>query len=267
MQTTALSLEHLKLLGFVVPPGAEPHSCISGVKAEGTISYYGPYQKLVHEKLEGLSREIADSLIPADSILSEDFPTMIQERLLAFLLIASSDSMIHTPNNTSACWFTIRMTHPDAIFQIPRWHQDGRMFDIDPDSPGLRSKYATTLLGPTTLFLDLPNTAEMTEYLTFSDVAKPLAEANDWTRSQLSETEAENLQFRGIVAGFFAERQYKTVPIEPNQVVRFSWGHSNSPVHSEPDISGGDRVFISLLLGSEAEIKRMAQFRGTAYET
>lgn len=51
----------------------------------------------------------------------------------------------------------------------------------------------------------------------------------------------------------------------PRQIIRFSWGQPDSPVHSEPDWSSSDRVFVSVLFGSEEELRVMCDFRGDKY--
>lgn len=48
--------------------------------------------------------------------------------------------------------------------------------------------------------------------------------------------------------------------ISCNQIIRFSWGKEDSPVHSEPDLVT-DRVFISCIYGSICEIKDIASTR------
>jgi hypothetical protein len=66
---------------------------------------------------------------------------------------------------------------------------------------------------------------------------------------------------------FLAEhlRNFDPVPLEPSQIIRFSWGQSDSPLHSEPDFSATDRIFVSILFGSEKEIKEMCRIREKKY--
>lgn len=54
------------------------------------------------------------------------------------------------------------------------------------------------------------------------------------------------------------------VPIGEGEIVRFSWGRDDSPVHSEPDLVG-ERVFVSVLYGSEEEIRGMCEWREAKY--
>ncbi|KAK8064852.1 hypothetical protein PG994_007490 [Apiospora phragmitis] len=48
---------------------------------------------------------------------------------------------------------------------------------------------------------------------------------------------------------------------ERGQVIRFSWGQDDAPVHSEPDFGGKGRVFVSVLFGGEEEIRDMCRRR------
>jgi hypothetical protein len=59
----------------------------------------------------------------------------------------------------------------------------------------------------------------------------------------------------------------ETVKVRCGEVVRFSLGRDESPVHSEPDLDGeGGRVFMTVLSGSEAELKQMSVFRETEWD-
>jgi hypothetical protein len=45
----------------------------------------------------------------------------------------------------------------------------------------------------------------------------------------------------------------KLVKLHDRQIVRFSWGREDSPIHSEPDLIC-DRIFMTILYGSESEL-------------
>jgi hypothetical protein len=135
-------------------------------------------------------------------------------------------------------WFTIRMTTPCLEYgDMPRWHRDALMFHCD--VPGdVNSKYAVTLLGNPTKVL------------------------------------AESELVRDVVTGRHSERREEYAErlplelchdIERGDIIRFSWGQVDSPVHSEPDMSC-DRVFVSILYGSEREIRNMCEIRDSKYE-
>lgn len=46
-------------------------------------------------------------------------------------------------------WINIRVTLPNNVYNIPRWHRDGQYFDSEIKSP----KFITTLKGPGTLLI------------------------------------------------------------------------------------------------------------------
>ncbi|KAK6607891.1 hypothetical protein H4I96_04126 [Botrytis cinerea] len=52
----------------------------------------------------------------------------------------------------------------------------------------------------------------------------------------------------------------KPLEIPRGQIIRFSWGQEDSPVHSEPDLVA-ERVFISCIYGSISEIKDITATR------
>jgi len=54
------------------------------------------------------------------------------------------------------------------------------------------------------------------------------------------------------------------VGVGKGEIVRFTWGRRDSPVHSEPDMDG-DRVFVSVLFGSEAEVRIMIRWRDEVF--
>ncbi|KAI9155557.1 hypothetical protein HJFPF1_08141 [Paramyrothecium foliicola] len=104
------------------------------------------------------------------------------------------------------------------------------------------SKYAVILLGPVTLLL-APGQQYVDEILV----------VRKWWRDKE----------RKPLADAFAESG--RAPVQTGQMIRFSWGQEDSPVHPEPDSSENDRVFMSVLYGSAEELKNMCDFRGAEY--
>ena len=102
----------------------------------------------------------------------------------------------------------------------------------------IHSKYVMVLLGKTTHLL--------VESRLVSDVVK------EGRHSQLREEYATKLGGEPLV------------PIGLGEIFRFTWGQKDSPVHSEPDLKG-DRVFMSVLYGTEGEIKTMCNWRKESY--
>jgi hypothetical protein len=159
-------------------------------------------------------------------------------KLEHFLVLAHGDCVATTPDEAKglvgqACWLTVRMGQPTDDYMKPRWHRDGRMFNCScPDPQIPHSKYAVTLLGTATKVL----------------VSSPFVDRVE--RSNLSRDELATR-----LAGC------EQASIQRGQAIRFSWGQDDSPIHSEPDSSGEDRVFVSVLFGSEEEIRNMCEWR------
>jgi hypothetical protein len=214
------------------------------------LSYFGP----VHSPI--LSS--AAKFIAVHTDASEE---PIMKMLESFIDFSEADC-VGTAEQKKCCWFTIRITQPNDSFKVPRWHQDGRMFDCDVEMRGVpRSKYALTLLGPPTLLLS------QSQHI-FETLQQGEKEFFWWrgTGKKVSEEEVDRAdeELRGWLAGRFEKEE--RVKVGEGQVVRFSWGREDSPVHSEPDsdVEGG-RVFMTVLFGSEGEVRRMCEFRGEVW--
>ena len=61
-----------------------------------------------------------------------------------------------------------------------------------------------------------------------------------------------------------AFKDEERLQFKAGEVVRFSWGRDNSPIHSEPDFIS-DRVFMTVLYGSEKELRCMCEWREEEY--
>ncbi|KAK8122391.1 hypothetical protein PG984_011061 [Apiospora sp. TS-2023a] len=165
------------------------------------------------------------------------------------------------PQVAQACWLTVRMFKPSSEYEVPRWHRDGRMFacscscsfsgsvleavmlsDQVQHRKSPHSKYAVTLLGPATRVL-VPSAV----------VDDALADVK--SRQGLDDDSSVRVELVEALKGC------EEYTVQRGQMIRFSWGQDDSPVHSEPDFAGEDRVFVSVLLGSEEEIRDMCQCR------
>jgi hypothetical protein len=171
-----------------------------------------------------------------------------------FLSLAQEDCMAEAaatgsprPQATHSCWLCIRLRVPTDEWVVPRWHTDGRMFDCTCPEPKMpHSKYGFTILGPPTRVME-PNPAVTSILETGSETGRP------WDENSPDPELAKRLS------------EYQQATIKPGQVIRFSWGQRDSPVHSEPDSSGLDRVFVTVLFGSEDELRDMCDFRENEY--
>ena len=215
-----------------------------------TFDYYGPVQPCLTYKASKFLTSITDAgeleLITA---------------INSFLLATQSDS-ISDAKEKKACWFTIRVTKPTSEFEVPRWHQDGRMFLCDEGHEDIvRSKYALTLLGPTTLMLQ-------PEEQVFAIFKKMKEQHYLWLKTEYihKPTENERNEADGVLRTRLAEtfKDMARICVGDGEIVRFSWGQDDSPVHSEPDLVS-DRVFVTVLYGSERELRCMCELRDTEY--
>jgi hypothetical protein len=132
------------------------------------------------------------------------------------------------------------------------------MFECDTDMEGVpRSKYALTFLGPPTLLL------HQNQHV-FETMKQGKKQFFWWhgTGKNVNEEQVDEAdeRLRVWLAEQF-EREEK-VKVRGGEVVRFSWGRAESPVHSEPDLYvEGGTVFMTVLFGSEAELKRISVFK------
>jgi hypothetical protein len=148
------------------------------------------------------------------------------------------------------------------------------MFDCDEGQEDVvRSKYALTLLGPPTLLLQASrhtlsiHEAGEARFLHWRSGCDGVTDDSEKRTQQQQPPEDDEIEqayedLRGWLAG-----QYESAPrvaVGEGEIVRFSWGHRHSPLHSEPDLTC-DRVFMTVLFGSESELRRMCAGRNEEY--
>ncbi|KAF4499126.1 hypothetical protein FAGAP_4719 [Fusarium agapanthi] len=204
---------------------------ITSTTQEATLNYYGPVDAL-------LATEASKFLAHHTDAVGQE----LEPKIKAFLETTQKDCSGETEEK-KACWLTTRITKPCTAFKIPRWHQDGPMFEYDKGREDVvRSKYALTLLGPSTLMLQ-----------PYEQVFKTQHEAEAryyWWRNkedgpEPSEDEmydADDL-LRELLGNAFKDSP--RVQVGHGQIVRFSWGRDDSPVHSEPDLVSDRRLAVS----------------------
>ncbi|KAH7397348.1 hypothetical protein BKA66DRAFT_454205 [Pyrenochaeta sp. MPI-SDFR-AT-0127] len=216
---------------------------------ESTLNYYGLVQSSIASEASKFLASVTDAA-----------EVEVSSAIDAFVL-ATQDDCIGAAEEKKACWLTIRVTKPSTEFEVPRWHQDGRMFPYDEGREAIvRSKYALTLLGPTTLMLQPDAHA-------FKTCQEGETRHFWWQRTQGSEPAEEDIeQAYSKLRDWLADelRDARRVRVGDGEVVRFSWGRDDSPVHSEPDLIS-DRVFVTVLYGSESEVRGMCDWRSAEY--
>ncbi|KAF2679086.1 hypothetical protein K458DRAFT_422513 [Lentithecium fluviatile CBS 122367] len=214
-----------------------------------TFNYYGPVQSLLTSEASKFLATITDAVEQEAASTINSF------------ILATHNDCIGAAEEKTACWLTIRVTKPTYEFEIPRWHQDGRMFPYDEGRKEVvRSKYALTLLGPTTLMLQ-PNAH------VFSTYHRGETQHYWWRKTHGPEPTEENKDQAYSTLRHWLADEFKDairVRVGDGEVVRFSWGRDDSPVHSEPDLIS-DRVFVTVLYGSESELREMCNWRSAEY--
>lgn len=204
--------------------------------------FYGPFNaRLLSER--------AAAFISSNSDANEELVAQVMNE---FLTLAREDATATTTsaNAVHSCWICIRMNLPTDNWVVPRWHTDGRMFRCSCPEPKMpHSKYGFTILGPSTRVM-APSPAVSAVMHGTSPAGRR------WDQNDPDPELAEKLRVEG----------YPEAKVELGQVIRFSWGQGDSPIHSEPDSTGLHRVFISVLFGSEDETRHMCDLRGEEYD-
>ncbi|KAF7954275.1 hypothetical protein EAE96_005404 [Botrytis aclada] len=196
---------------------------IKGISCEGeSYHYYGitSPELIVAEA----TKFISDN--------SRVFRWSVKKTIAKFLAITIQDSKDDCKVDPEAVWFVVRMTQKSDEFVTPRWHRDGRMIECTNANHASHCRYATTLAGPTTLVL------QETEMVT----------------KGMKQNVGKRKETAKALAG------EKPLDVTRGQIIRFSWGQDDSPVHSEPDLVV-ERVFVSCIYGSICEIKDIAATR------
>lgn len=222
---------------------------LTAVKRTTTFNYYGQFGPSIAQQAAEFLADVTDGS-----------KAELTATLQAFLDTAHLDCA-GEQSSKSCCWFTIRVTKPTSFFDVPRWHQDGRMFQCDEGrKTAVRSKYALTLMGPPTLLLP-------TEPKVFQIIAEGEKKFLSWCGDSLKKcTDEEREEAFGAMRLWLADEfeSVKRVSVGNGEIARFSWGRRDSPVHSEPSMTT-DRVFMTVLFGSEAELRNMCEFRGVDF--
>ncbi|KAI0485779.1 hypothetical protein F4859DRAFT_394961 [Xylaria cf. heliscus] len=173
-------------------------------------------------------------------------------------------------------WLTIRATKATSEFDKPRWHTDDVFFSAR--GGGLRAipreentdgtldlqtdwKLCTTLLGPSTMFIPPEHQAEARK--TQRDTRKSLA----------TDHECTSIRCIACAATSDAVRERLATQLKPMGVVQatlgecafFHIGQEKGAVHSEPRMSGGDRIFINVVPGRKDELKSLTTKWGMSF--
>ena len=139
--------------------------------------------------------------------------------------------------NEESAIIDIRLTSPNTLWKIPRWHIDFPYFK-NRDKP--HRKFVTTLIGPSTLFHknDKIKRKKMIDILT--NVKYPI-------------TMEERLKNRKKICKIMSKGKKIEKPKKYQAGIYLVGTMKHSAFHSEPD-KNKDRIFIAILPGSKKEI-------------
>ena len=243
----SLSVDYQSPLQISSAPVAE--SRLTSVNRNATFNYYGEFcASTTHHA----AKFVADNTDGVEIELNKTLQTFLD---------ASHNECVGSPSEKSHCWFTIRITKPNDDFDVPRWHQDGLMFQSDEGREAVpRSKYALTILGPPTLFLP-------TEAIVFQTITEAEKKFFWWRENREKEsTEEDRDEAHDAMREWLSNRfsNMSRVKVPKGKIARFSWGRDDSPVHSEPQMVV-DRVFMTVLFGSETELRSMCEYRDVEF--
>lgn len=184
---------------------------LNNLKIEKTSAEYQNYGEFTNilEEIDEFLRSLGN-----DSTVSFPITHVIIELIKRILLTMEQES----------AWVVIRASQPNSLYKIPRWHTDGYYF-----SPfkGEQYKVVATLLGPSTLFHNLPP-ENRESFNALGNVRQKTAVA---LKDVVPES-ASSGQGTVFIAG----------------------SKESAAVHSEPNISV-PRLFIAIAPGSESQVK------------
>ena len=157
-------------------------------------------------------------------------------------------------------WLDIRATQGSDEWNMPRWHTDGNFFHRPNEG---QWKLATCLLGPGTLFLvdgDEGRKAEEQQRMIMFETMEKQIFVDKVEERNFEMQKAREV--RKILADMFVEWEIAQPSI--GEMAFFRGGSVKAAVHSEPR-SVGDRIFVSVLPGTEAELKDLAKSWGKSW--
>lgn len=194
-------------------------------------------------------------------------PPILVERLLP--LLSFLQDMLFAAG-AKHYWMTIRATKPTHDYDLPRWHVDENFFSADPNVDGLGFgsldgsqcwKLATTLLGPSTLFLTKNSFALNT-----------LRQTRARERARIGDHVCTSIRCLGCAT--YAEtvrhdlaqclHQESIESSAYGEVAFFRTGDRVGAVHSEPKCDT-DRIFVNIIPGTDEDLKALTTRFGISY--
>ena len=151
--------------------------------------------------------------------------------------------------NTKYFWISIRVTMPTTIYDIPRWHKDGRFFiESDKETP----KFATVLKGPGTLLIKHS-----------AKIDKMYKEIQNEARKEMRDVKQGSINVQNKYRYIYAKKfeKIKIIQTKNDEGVVFYpviSDQSIGAIHSEPKIDI-PRLFLSILPGSKENINNLKE--------
>jgi hypothetical protein len=194
------------------------------ISEEGTFEHFGPLD------LTGLKNFLATI-----GNNSNDCINTIHN------LIIQLTKNVCTAYGKDAVWISLRVSLPNDLFDIPRWHCDGEFYG-SVNKNERQSKFIISLIGPGTLLSNPPKEVR-DKFFLIRDM-RPVNE----------EKYQENRMAR-----YNLLKNEKQVKLNNSQAVIFFVGNTETcAIHSEPPIRE-PRMFLSILPGYKSEIEELKQ--------
>jgi hypothetical protein len=151
-------------------------------------------------------------------------------------------------------WISIRITMPNNLYDIPRWHQDGKFFN----KQYLQSKFVTVLKGDGTLFMK----SDAKSLHIYSDIlSKKQKQIKDENITTFKEQiKLDDDIYRPMIADEYSTcEECEVVQLNNDEGAIFYVGDiQKAAIHSEPKMTH-PRIFISILPGEKEDIEARAQ--------
>lgn len=202
-------------------------------------------------KLFLLNNELTHFL---NHVIQDDKNKKIIVKKISNIIIKLVNNIIKIFNKDSAM-VMVRTSYHKGDWKIPRWHMDGSYFESINDV----YKFVITLKGDTTLFYkknDINFHKKVNNY--DDELIKKNYKINkdDKNGNKYRITTDYKLKFSKI----FKEKNYLTLNSKTG-VLYLVGNRMRGCYHSEPYVTTDDRLFLSILPGTETEISTLDRFK------
>lgn len=156
-------------------------------------------------------------------------------------------------------WISIRITLPNKLYIIPRWHQDGKYFNTCDNTQNLQSKFVTILKGDGTLFVTSNETSLNIISDNLNKMRKYISDNNivDFNEQLKINDEIFRPKLAERIEECKINKDCKITQLNNDEGVIFYVGDKQkAAIHSEPMMSQ-PRIFISILPGTKEEINEL----------